>query len=1294
MDFVKIKEKIDHGKYTILPVFVVRHSKDILIKGKTFYAIYDESKGLWSTDEYDVVKLVDNELLKYRDEKYGDSPGIDISFMQYYDTGLYEKYKKFVSQSPTSNVQLDSNLTFANSEVRKEDYVSKRLPYDLQAGDYSAFDKLISTLYEPDERLKIEWAIGSIVSGDSKSIQKFLVLYGDAGSGKSTILNVIEQLFEGYCATFNAKDLGSSSSSFSTAAFKNNPLVAIQHDGDLSRIEDNTKLNSIISHEYITINEKYQAGYPMKVNSFLFMGTNKPVKITDAKSGIIRRLIDVHPSGNKLPPKEYQACMTEIQFELGAIAQHCLDIYRDLGKHYYDAYVPIDMMYKTDVFFNFVEDSYMIFEKEDGTTLKAAYSLYKEYCESTGLPAKMPQYKFREELKDYFDFFEERIRLDDGKQVRSYYHGFKTSKFQEKELKKDSDDHQVSLVLDSTDSIFDRECADYPAQYANVDEHPTKKWAKVGTKLSDLDTTKLHYVKMIDIHHIIVDFDLKDADGNKSLEKNLEAASKWPPTYAETSKSGSGIHLHYIYDGDPTKLCKLYAPDIEIKVYSGDSSLRRKLVRCNNLPIAHISSGLPVKKGDKMVNFDTVKDEKHLRSLIRKNLRKEIHPSTKSSIDFIKKILDDAYASGMKYDISDMKQAVLTFAANSTHQSEYCIKLVTQMQFKSEDITDNSDLYVNDTIVFYDVEVFPNLLLINYKFRGQTGPCVRMINPSPQEVEEFLKFKLVGFNCRRYDNHICYARMMGYSLEQLYHLSQSIVNGERNAMFGSAYNLSYTDVYDFCAKKQSLKKWEIEIGNAAKDPNSKMDPKLREFVLSGVKHHELGLPWDQPVPEELWPKVAEYCDDDVYATEATFEYNFEDFEAREALAEIAGGCPNDTNNMLSGKLIFGNDRNPQTEFVYTDLSTGISSDGTYNEFNKFEGYTFDHGKSIYKGIEVGEGGCVIADPGIYRHVKTFDVSSMHPHSVIALNLFGDKYTGRFKDLVDARIAIKHGDKEAIKTLFGGAFARFADASKEVLGKLAKALKIVINSVYGLTAAHFPNLFRDERNIDNIVAKRGALFMVNLKEEVEKLGAHVVHIKTDSIKIDNPSPEVEQFIYDYGKKYGYSFEIEAEYEKMCLVNNAVYIAFERDEEKVGWTATGAQFAVPFVFKSLFSHEAITFADLCQTIAVQNGGELNLDMNESLPEGEHDYQFVGKVGQFCPVLPGIGGGQLFRVKEDKYYAASGTKGYRWLEADRVEAEVNGTTLDDYAKVIDISYYQKLADEAIETISEFGDFKAFVA
>lgn len=1266
MNFVTIKSSYVKSRdaTVIHPTFAVSKEVDnLLCKGKAFYAIWDEKKNRWSTDEYDVIDYVDR-LVDETFEKVckTTTSKIEKDYLRDFDNGRWEKYKKYCQLSPSSPIQLDSDITFLNQKASKEDYRSKTLPYDIKEGKIPGYEKIISTLYDSEERRKIEWAIGSVISGDSKKIQKFLVFYGEAGTGKSTILNIIQMLFDGYCGTFNAKDLANSSKSFATAAFKDNPLVMIQHDGDLSRIEDNTLLNSIIAHEEIGISEKYKAEYPMRVNSMLFMGTNRPVKITDAKSGIIRRLIDVKPTGELLDPDTYQECMGQVQYELGAIANHCMKVYKKYGKHYYDGYKPLDMMFKTDVFFNFVESCYPFFEQDNGTTLKAAYSLYKEYCDNTGLPNKMPMYKFREDLKDYFEEFLDRATLDDGTRVRSYYKGFKKDKFTEKELTPDKA-KESWLKMDSTKSILDEACKNCPAQYAKGDA-PSKAWDRVGTTLKDLDTSKLHYVRVPE-NLIVIDFDLKDADGNKSKELNLKAASKWPPTYAEFSKSGAGVHLHYYYSGDPKQLDNVYSDNIEIKVYSGKGALRRIVTACNTLAIATISSGLPLKKrSDNMIDFKVVASEKMIRALIKKNLRKESHPGTKPSVDFIKKILDDAYESGEHYDVTDMRNDIVAFAASSTNHADYCLEQVGKIHYCSDDVA-GADSPKDDRIAFFDIEVFPNLLLVNWKYRGEPGPCHRMINPPPIEVEEFLKMKLVGFNCRRYDNHILYARMMGYSLEALFQLSQDIISKSPNAFFGSAYNLSYTDVYDFCAKKQSLKKWEIELG---------------------IHHQEWALPWDQPVPEELWPKVAEYCDNDVIATEATFEANIADFEARCVLAEIAGGCPNDTNNMLSGKLIFGKDKNPQREFIYTDLSTGISVDmdgnETYNEMNKFEGYVYDHGVSTYRGIKLNEGGLVIADPGMYRNVKTFDIASMHPHSVIALNLFGKKYTARFKDLVDARIAIKHRDIEALKTLFGGAFARFVNVANEELDKLAKALKIVINSVYGLTSAHFTNLFKDERNIDNIVAKRGSLFMATLKGEVEKLGAHVVHIKTDSIKIDNPTPEVEQFIYDFGKKYGYTFEIEAEYEKICLVNNAVYIAYEKGE---GWTATGTQFAVPYVKKKLFTHEKIEFDDLCQTIAVSNGGELDLDFNENLAEGEHDYKFVGKVGRFCPVKEGCGGAQLFRMKDDKYFAPSGTKGYRWLESEDV-------LINNIQDEIDMSYYDKLADEAIETISEFTDFEKF--
>ena len=543
-----------------------------MIRGGDFYAIWIEELGLWSTNEQDALALIDRELdayaKEYRDKH--DTP-VKVCYMWDSESGMVDAWHKYCQkQMRDSYHMLDEKLIFANTEVNKKDYASKRLSYPLEPGEITAYDKLISTLYTEEERHKLEWAIGSIITGDSKTIQKFMVLYGAAGTGKSTILNIIQQLFEGYYSVFDAKALGSSSNSFALEAFKTNPLVAIQHDGDLSKIEDNTRLNSLVSHELMTVNEKFKATYENRFKCFLFMGTNKPVKITDGKSGLIRRLIDVTPSGKKLSAREYKATIKQIPFELGAIACHCQDVYlADPG--YYDDYIPIEMMGASNDFYNFIADSYHVFKQEDGVTLTAAWEMYKTYCDEAKVPFPFSKRNFKEELKNYFWDFNDRFNLEDGTRVRSYYSGFRTDKFEvdRSEKKPKKEESKVKYIqFEEQKSIFDEVCAECPAQYATSKETPTQKWDEVTSKLSELDTSKIHYVKVPE-NHIVIDFDIRDDDGNKSFEKNIEEASKWPATYAELSKSGGGIHLHYIYSGDVTKLSRVYDNDIEVKVSWG-----------------------------------------------------------------------------------------------------------------------------------------------------------------------------------------------------------------------------------------------------------------------------------------------------------------------------------------------------------------------------------------------------------------------------------------------------------------------------------------------------------------------------------------------------------------------------------------------------------------------------------------------------------------------------------------------------------------------------------------------------
>lgn len=1419
MDFLSVRAKSNaKNRHTITlePHINLDDSEDIIIKGGGVYAVYDESKRIWVTDMDKIMKVLNNDWVKKYNAKVkeieeankrlpaADRKFItnDIEFDNYTsDSGYLEKFLQFTKRVEKfhENIDLNPHIIFKNMDVKKEDYSTGKLPYNLEEGSTESWDQMVGYLYEPEEKEKIEWMIGSIVSGYSTKIQKFFVFYGDPGSGKGTIMKIIESMFRPYYAPFISKRVVSNSS-FPLECLAMNPLVGIDEDGDLSQVQDNTRLNSIVSHETIPVETKFKNPYPVKFKTLLIMSSNEPVQMTGPQSGFTRRLIDINPVGGEpIPTDEYDILLNRImKYERGAIAYKCLETFNRLGKTYFNGYVAEDMFSRTNQFFQFLEENYDTFKRQDYTYLDQVWRMYKLFVEDNGIKHFHRKVEIREQLKKYFEeyYYETRI----GEDNHNHYHvykGFLNKKFDDlikKSTKKkkprknvvinkeyaEENDIKVETVDDDSvnwlkfdknygdcKSKLDEFLKDEKAQYANKDGIPNNRWDNVTTTLKDIDTSKLHYT-MCPETLICVDFDKKNENGEKDFELNLKEAVKFPRTYAELSKSGCGIHLHYLYSGDPSELSRIFSDDVEIKVFTGNASLRRQLTKFNNEDIAKISEGLPLKekKGGKMLSQEALQTEQMMRRTIIRCLKNEIHGHHKPNMDFIYKILTDAYNNGVHYDLTDMYNDILSYAMSSSSKSDYCIELLAKMPLKSDEPSDASETpYAKDDneekIVFFDVEVWPNLFIFGFKYLG--GEKHILLNPQPSDIEFLVsnpQIKLVGFNCRKYDNHIVYAFLNGYTNEQLYKLSQRIVKtkkGDRdNPLFGEAYNLSYTDIYDFSKKKQSLKKWEIELG---------------------IYHKEMDASWDEPLPMELWNAAKEYNGYDLDATEALWLSKGiqVDFTSRKILADIAGGEVNDTDNSLTEKLILGPNfkerKAAKNSFYYRDLAKPVYKlDPDQEEFLKeifpemmstthgpdnsllpyFPGYTFDRYNkiSIYKGEEIGEGGLVRAIPGVYGYAKTFDVTSMHPHSLAAEYYFG-KYTAGYYNLVRARIAIKHNNMEFLGKLFEGKLLKYCtdDDQKK---KLSTALKTPINAVYGLTAAGFDNNLRHPDNIDNIVAKRGALFMMDLRDAVLAQGYQIFHIKTDSLKVINPDKYIEKFILDFGKRYGYSFEVEHEFEKICLVNDAVYIAkvtendadWKKDAKKAQekgepiptrWTATGAQFQVPYIFKTLFSKENITFDDLCVIKNVSKGA-LYLDYNEGLEDVSkwellkdlrsevkervvltwevakamdwtkrdmewynmnidlsdeevdariavgHNRNFIGKVGNFCPIREGYGGAELVCLNEQgKFVSPAGCKDVRWLEAEYVKSH----NMEDK---IDYDYFESMCQEAINDISQY--------
>ena len=1308
-NFYRFEKRSYNKEIIVQPVFSALYCDDIITAGSGIYAIYDEKTGLYLTKDprqklYYVIK---KDALRYLESQNLDQGAVtlktpDISGAQ----GTMGALDECLKHLPAGNINdMNPRLFFDTEPTDRHDRCSYKAPFDLADTPTPYYDKLTQVIFDDDTLKMVEWFYGigmcmlpdkrGNLKGATGQIQKHLNIEGYGGTGKSTFYDIVKAVYGELISDMSFATVFTTNTNESTRCFAAPALYYIDGDASVSSLRNAEDYKKIVGHDTINIKQKYLGSYDKVITGLLGSFTNEPFDINTSKDGIGRRLLNARTTGNTLKEKEYFECMKHIlNEELPAIAKRWKDRFLEMGPHAYDDWKPIEAMARSSIYYNFVSEHlvntlYANGEIDlDRLPLTRAWEEFKTYADDVGYDIsrhKVTKFTFRDSMGEYWHRYIDRdatARID-GKPHKNVFIDFRWSALGPKEgFKPHSDPVETTkpkFVLDQTESILDELYADQPAMYPTESGALVTTWEKCGTKLRNLDTTKVHHVLVPDPRHIVIDFDLKE-NGQKSRERNLKAIERWPLTYAEHSKSKAGVHLHYIYDGDPNKLASVIEDDIECKVYKGKASLRRVTgAGCNNEPMAHLPADFDLLRLKDVVTtnqgggFDmagaTFEDrDKYLRSFIAKCIRKEHHGATAPEVDFIKEMLDRAYASGSSYDVRYLREDVLQFALSSTNQSDRCLRQVNKMHFCSDDVQDGDfepeieEIPTNEPIIFYDIECYPNLFLICWKEYGKDH-VTRMVNPEPEAVRAFMTKKLVGFNNRKYDNHMIYAASIGYSNDDLYNLSQKLVSkGTTDATFMNAWNIGYADVMDIATKRQSLKKWEVDLG---------------------IFHKEMSIPWNEPVPDDRIEEVCEYCANDVIATEAVWDAIESDRKARAILCDLAGKPLITGKQTVIKNIIFPGLKNEdiKKQFVYTDLS------------QEFPGYTFDiepvllkSGEqaqkdgapkftpvSRYKGHEVGEGGWVWAEPGYYENVVCFDVASMHPHSLMALNLFGD-YTKNFEAIVKTRLAIKHKDFDAARNMFDGRLAKYLDDESQAKD-LAQALKLAINSVYGYTDQK-GGPFYDPRNKDNIVAKRGALFMVEVFDAVTEAGYKVIHVKTDSIKIVNPDKACEDLVMSIGEKYGYKFEVEDRFAKICLLNNAAYIALDEDGK---WHAKAAQMQEPYTFKTLFTGEEIVFDDLCVTKETKRDNPMYLD------HGDGKRTYIGHVGRFCPVLEGPNlVKEVVLTDTIKYDSVTGTKGYHWQESYLLNGDMSQ---------IDLSYFSNLADEARKNIEKWVSYEKFV-
>ena len=162
MDFFDIEvERQRNGTYFIIPSFLSKPSKDLMVRGTKFYAVWNEETGLWSRSIFEAVRLIDDELKKFADNfleknKLLTKNDISVKYLRDFKNHKYKEFVDFIKTFEDNYIPLDSKIIFSNQEAEKKDYCSFKLDYALEEGDTSAWDELLGKLYSKTEREKIE----------------------------------------------------------------------------------------------------------------------------------------------------------------------------------------------------------------------------------------------------------------------------------------------------------------------------------------------------------------------------------------------------------------------------------------------------------------------------------------------------------------------------------------------------------------------------------------------------------------------------------------------------------------------------------------------------------------------------------------------------------------------------------------------------------------------------------------------------------------------------------------------------------------------------------------------------------------------------------------------------------------------------------------------------------------------------------------------------------------------------------------------------------------------------------
>lgn len=557
-----------------------------------------------------------------------------------------------------------------------------------------------------------------------------------------------------------------------------------------------------------------------------------------------------------------------------------------------------------------------------------------------------------------------------------------------------------------------------------------------------------------------------------------------------------------------------------------------------------------------------------------------------------------------------------------------------------------------ENYLFYDIEVFKEDALV--VFKDIDKKVVKIFHNTFEGILDLITDRiLVGYNNYWYDDFILTAMINQQTPYQIKQLNDRIISGEKLKNVHQSIN-SLDCFQQIDVAKPSLKKIEGNFGKS-------------------IIESEVDFTIDRKLTENEIQETIDYCSYDVDTTIEVFKLRQKTyFEPKQSIINMLPENKQKFAKKWNTTTISTNVLTPKPMTKWFDIRLG--------EYNKEGNYelleippqsavdlwlTKDKGKYTHKefGCDVefsfgGLHGVPSNKEKRFENVILLDVASLYPNIIKKLKALGEA-TKTYEAIVERRLSVKHTDKQ-----------------------LSDALKLVINSCYGLLNNEFSTLYNPKAA--KSVCIYGQICLYDLCKRLAPT-CRLVNINTDGVAFTTDSDYYKTIWKEWEDDYG--FVLEEDHFDLFIqkdVNN--YIGLENGKVKVKGGDVGR-----YKEDSWFKNNNLRIVD----IAIVNKLVYDTDILETIMENLNNprlFQIVlqaggtykgtfdaegNKYNKINRVFPLKKDGVLLykKRKDDGLVRFPDTPDHMLVWNDEVKK------IEDFKKKVDINFYYTLINKVLE-------------